>query len=935
MRKICILFALIYSIGIHAQHEWDTWYFGARAGLNFSTDIPTILNGGKINTKEGCSSISDKETGEFLFYSDGITVWNRNHQVMQNGSGLKGHFSASQSSVIVPRPGHPHKYYLFTADNISDVNGYYYNEIDMTLDNGNGGVLADKKNMLLYRPNSEKLTALKHCNGIDYWVITHKINSKDFYVYLVTQDGVSSPIIQSLGSFIIHGSQSWEGAGNLNVSQNGKLLSHCIGPHPGGQNAKIEIFDFDNSSGILSMKYVLDDLGGVTRCVFSPLGKYLYVSTGQGNIHSLFQFDLNAGNSEVIKNSKYQVYNSSPNYFGDMQITPYGDMYVSELQAGNPHRYLSVIHNPDEYQDACNFEHDAVDLFPNHSLVGLPNFIANVNYNPPIGKVEQTLCNGQSITVNGTIYNQNNPNGVEYLPITASTGCDSVVVVNLTFDNPTGNFTQTICPGQSITIENTTFNQSNPTGQVIIPNGAVGGCDSIINVNITFDATAVSTSIFETELCHEDEITINGTVYNVANPSGTEIIPNGAVGGCDSVIQVNIIFLDTPTGQYENSYCQGDEVEINGTIYNENHTSGIEIIENGSSKGCDSTTFVNLTFDGVFTVLNPVFCPNDAIEINGTIYDESNPIGTEIFVNGSAFGCDSTVEINLQFYNDTAFIDTVFCNLNDSLVLGNQIFTIDNPNGQFALPNASFIGCDSIIDVHVLYQIDSNLVVDTLCWYDSLFVNGHIYTAKNPFGIENMKSLDGCDSIVDLRLFFPYESVDLEIIGPDTVCYGETVILNGNSNLENPSYDWYKNDSLICENCPDVESRVIKTDVFSLFAKDEYGCELFLDQHRIQTKISYDVYFPNAITPNGDGINDKFTIYGTKKVDKVISLAIYDRWGEEVFYNENFPVNKTQFGWNGYFDGKVMQPGVYVYVVFVEFIDGTVKEYAGDLTILL
>jgi len=50
---------------------------------------------------------------------------------------------------------------------------------------------------------------------------------------------------------------------------------------------------------------------------------------------------------------------------------------------------------------------------------------------------------------------------------------------------------------------------------------------------------------------------------------------------------------------------------------------------------------------------------------------------------------------------------------------------------------------------------------------------------------------------------------------------------------------------------------------------------------------------------------------------------------------KNFPVNKSQYGWDGYFNGKVMQPAVYVYVVFVEFIDGTVKQYSGDLTIIL
>eukprot|EP01035_Chromulina_nebulosa_P055523 gene55523-76076_t len=87
-------------LSIQAQKENNIWYFGNNCGLDFSTTPPTALTNGKINTNEGCSSVSDAQ-GNLLFYTDGLTVWNKNHAVMDNGTGLKGNSSSTQSSVVV------------------------------------------------------------------------------------------------------------------------------------------------------------------------------------------------------------------------------------------------------------------------------------------------------------------------------------------------------------------------------------------------------------------------------------------------------------------------------------------------------------------------------------------------------------------------------------------------------------------------------------------------------------------------------------------------------------------------------------------------------------------------------------------------------------------------------------------------------------------
>ena len=161
---------LLFPLSLSSQNEWNTWYFGAGAGLDFNTNPPTVLDGGQIKTREGCATISDQASGQLLFYTDGTTVWDKNHQITPNGSGLNGDYSASQSAIIVPKPGASGKYYIFTSDDISGNKGYQYSEFDITLNNGNGDIIPNKKNIPLHNPGTEKIMVIKVCNF--YWLIT-------------------------------------------------------------------------------------------------------------------------------------------------------------------------------------------------------------------------------------------------------------------------------------------------------------------------------------------------------------------------------------------------------------------------------------------------------------------------------------------------------------------------------------------------------------------------------------------------------------------------------------------------------------------------------------------------------------------------------------------------------------------------------------------
>ena len=170
-----ILFIITNSL-LSAQNEASFWYFGQNAGVQFNAVDGTVtaITNGQLDTLEGCTTISDTN-GNLLFYSDGRTIWNRNHQIMSNadyfgGTGLLGDPSSTSSGLIVPKPQDATKFYLFTVDEPHHENaatypnrntsfpfqqddgfnnGFSYSLVDMDLNGGLGNVDSSERNVSL------------------------------------------------------------------------------------------------------------------------------------------------------------------------------------------------------------------------------------------------------------------------------------------------------------------------------------------------------------------------------------------------------------------------------------------------------------------------------------------------------------------------------------------------------------------------------------------------------------------------------------------------------------------------------------------------------------------------------------------------------------------------------------------------------------------
>ncbi|MFH1051823.1 MAG: T9SS type A sorting domain-containing protein [bacterium] len=401
MKYFFIIFLLLSNSLCFSQNEGKVWYFGHYAGLDFCSGTPIVLKDGMMDTKEGCASIADKNCG-LLFYTDGITVWNRSHKVMPNGTGLMGDSSATQSGVIVPLPGSDKIYYLFTVDDNMSSNGLRYSIVDMNLEGGLGDII--DKNVLLMNDCTEKITAVKHANGIDIWVIAHEFNSNGFRIWLLTPTGLVNYKTVNVGFTHQGTGNSQNKIGYLTVSPDGKKLALAV-----KGNYLLEFFDFDDSTGdITNPRTIQGNSYAYSYGVgFSPDGKRLYVGTRMAP-YKLHQFNMESAD---IINSGVELART-PMEIGAIQAGPDGKIYI----ALRNYPYLGVINKPGELGTACEWVQDGLFLEGRTNGLGLPTFIQTyfkpeilLNYNGPI-------CEGETIMLNATFiqeaeYFWSGPNG--------------------------------------------------------------------------------------------------------------------------------------------------------------------------------------------------------------------------------------------------------------------------------------------------------------------------------------------------------------------------------------------------------------------------------------------------------------------------------------------------------------------------------------------
>ena len=388
MKKITfflLIFVLAYA-KTYSQKEAYNWNFGIGAALTFNTsDIePVFVPNSKLSNWEGCTTMSD-ENGNLLFYSNGSSIWNKENNIMDNGSGLHGNNSATHSCVSFKKPGSTNQYYIFTVDAVESQRfGFNYSIIDISLNGGLGKVI--QKNINVHPKPVEKLLVIPHSNQIDYWVIVHLWENNEYLAYLVDNNGVNSTPVVSHGTILSPRSTGHA----IKASQDGKKIASAH------SFAKvIELYDFDATTGKMTLTHNLqheyfDWPYGVE---FSPDKTRLYASLFSPC--RLVQLDLTQNSENAIVNSMVELgyHKTATFYYGSLQMAPNGKMYVAKDGTTT----LGVIKKPNELGFDCEYLDIGFNLLNgSKSGLGLPTFVQTF-INPQIfciPKGEELIPNG-------------------------------------------------------------------------------------------------------------------------------------------------------------------------------------------------------------------------------------------------------------------------------------------------------------------------------------------------------------------------------------------------------------------------------------------------------------------------------------------------------------------------------------------------------------
>ncbi len=897
IRTLVLLIGLLTPCLFFGQGETATWYFGNRAGIKFNNDgSVTPLTDGRINTVEGCASISDP-FGDLLFYTDGIFVYDRNHNTMENGTGLYGDPSSTQSAIIVPKPEDPNIYYIFTVDtSVAEADadrGLNYSVVDLSMNDGNGAVV--EKNINLLTDCSEKVAALlKNCFDESIWVVT--LASEDglsplfntYHAFEVSTAGVATNSVKTTFSDL----RIEDPRGYIKFSPDGSKMASA------NMRDGLQLFDFDSDTGIFSNRQDISitDVGQLPYGIeFSAKGQFLYAHTTrfieqqESFLSLLLQFDIEAID---ISASKVEL-DRRPIFRGALQIGNNGKIYRTlsdDYFTGKP--FLSVINNPDSKGVAANYSHRAVTLSGRNSTQGLPPFI-------------QSFFDKTDLLVNENGESTNYLEICEGDPFRLETTEEVDAIYNwskdgIPFDNPDQFFL-------------------NIDSSELIDQGR-------------YQLEILSTDPKKCPILGEAVIRVNPipTAENLFLKQCDIINPS------DGITQINLNQVnENPDETYY--YYESQEDLLNDNV--------IPNIENYTN----TTAFLQTLY---YKSVNEFNCENYGlleIEVVPTPPDINSPLYVhECSEKSDGQELRATFDLEKLIVENFSDFETVFyATMEDATLEKNAIIGIyESGTSTIFARQENANQCENIVNVELIvhpspvitlketYLICTNnpeLSINAPTGYDRYLwtrtVNGmhetiseHEIAAIKETGDYSLTvayeyptstSTFSCEASFDFKVL-PSNPAMIRNIKIKDISANNTleVFVDGDGNYE------YSLDGFMYQESNFFEG--IAPGFYTMYVRDSNGCGISEQELSV-------IGYPKFFTPNGDGINDNWQLIGVNDNFQVnSSVSIFDRYGKSLVN-----LNASTPSWNGTKDSKALPAADYWFKATLE--DG--REFKGHFSL--
>lgn len=520
-------------------------------------------------------------------------------------------------------------------------------------------------------------------------------------------------------------------------------------------------------------------------------------------------------------------------------------------------------------------------------------------------------CLGEPIVYNGTTLEAGEQ---QSFTLTAQNGCDSVVNVTVEgIDIFETDLTLQACTGTTVDYDGTTLNPGET--QVFTFTSQIG-CDSFVTVMV--QELQVFEQNLELQTCEGTTIPYNGTTLS---PGDQQSFTLTAQNGCDSIVNVSVMGVDNLFTEESRTICQGDSSLIFG---NAEFTTGAYQQTFVSAQGCDSTHTVELT-------VTPL--PQPAVDLQNGCPDKGNGIASlsasgaqtpYSFLWSDGLVAAERMDLGAGDYEVTV-TDNLGCQNTLSFSLGERSLQYEVTTKDISCFGAG----DGLIQVNaqgsgLTYSIDGELFSSNSTFLN-LEAGNYTVVIEDAFGCQ----FDAPGQVVnepdELIVQLP-PNADINI--------GDSVLVNAIVNTsDSVSYTWSPTDILSCLDCNAPYARPFESTFVEVSVVTADNCRAE-DRMQIIVRKDRNVYIPNIFSPNGDGSNDIFYIFSDPTVANIRTFQIYNRWGEPVFEVYDAHPNDPDFGWDGTYRGELMNGAVFTYFAEIEFIDGVVELFEGDVVLM-